>query len=66
MKHCEMELKVMRVISFQYPVPLTWDGRDVERAIIRAPMKLDNSQLVTLKLESGNFIRFQPDTGAPV
>ena len=33
---------VMRVISFQYPVPLTWDGRDVERAIIRA---LDKQQL---------------------
>ena len=29
-----------------------------------AAMKLDDSQLVTLKLESGNFIRFQPDTGA--
>ncbi|CAH3105182.1 unnamed protein product [Pocillopora meandrina] len=25
---------------------------------------LDDSQLVTLKLESGNFLRFQPDTGA--
>ena len=24
---------------------------------------LDNSQLVTLKLESGNYLRFQPDTG---
>ena len=24
----------------------------------------DDSQLVTLKLESGNFLRFQPDTGA--
>ena len=35
----KMELKVMRVISFQYPVPLTWDGRDVERAIIHAPDK---------------------------
>ena len=29
-----------------------------------AVIKLDDSQLVTLKLESGNFIRFQPDTGA--
>ena len=29
-----------------------------------AAVKLDDSQLVTLKLESGNFIRFQPDTGA--
>ena len=27
-------------------------------------MKLNDSQLVTLKLESGNFVRFQPDTGA--
>ena len=27
-------------------------------------IKLDDSQLVTLKLESGSFIRFQPDTGA--
>ena len=26
--------------------------------------KLDDSHLVTLRLESGNFIRFQPDTGA--
>ena len=25
---------------------------------------LDDSQLVTLKLESGNYVRFQPDTGA--
>ena len=25
---------------------------------------LDDSQLVTLKVESGNYIRFQPDTGA--
>jgi len=25
---------------------------------------LDNSQLVTLKLESGNYLRFQPDNGA--
>ena len=24
---------------------------------------LDDSQLVTLKLESGNYLRFQPDTG---
>ena len=29
-----------------------------------AAVKLDDSQLVTLKLDSGNFIRFQPDTGA--
>ena len=42
MKHSKMELKVMRVISFQYRVPLTWDGRDAERAIIRA---LDKQQL---------------------
>ena len=27
-------------------------------------VSLDDSQLVTLKLESGNFLRFQPDTGA--
>ena len=27
-------------------------------------MSLDDSQLVTLKLESGNYLRFQPDTGA--
>ena len=26
-------------------------------------LKLDDSQLVTLKLESSSFIRFQPDTG---
>ena len=26
--------------------------------------QLDDSQLITLKLESGNFLRFQPDTGA--
>ena len=25
---------------------------------------LDDSQLVTLKLESGNYLHFQPDTGA--
>ena len=25
---------------------------------------LDDSQLVTLRLESGNYLRFQPDTGA--
>ena len=25
---------------------------------------LDDSHLVTLKLESGNYLRFQPDTGA--
>ena len=29
-----------------------------------AAMKLHDSQLITLKLESGNFVRFQPDTGA--
>ena len=29
-----------------------------------AAVKLDDSQLVTLKLESGNFVRFQPGTGA--
>ena len=29
-----------------------------------AAVKLDDSQLVTLKLESGNFVRFQPDTRA--
>ena len=27
-------------------------------------VRFDDSQLVTLQLESGNFIRFQPDTGA--
>ena len=27
-------------------------------------MKLDDSQLITLKLESANFVHFQPDTGA--
>ena len=29
-----------------------------------AAIQLDDSQLVTLKLKSGNFLRFQPDTGA--
>ena len=29
-----------------------------------AAVKLDDSQMVTLKLESGNFLRFQVDTGA--
>ena len=29
-----------------------------------AAVQLDNSQLVTLKLKSGNYLRFQPDTGA--
>ena len=29
-----------------------------------AAVKLDDSQLVTLKLGSGNFVRFQPNTGA--
>ena len=29
-----------------------------------AAVKLDDSQLITLNLESGNFVRFQPDTGA--
>ena len=29
-----------------------------------AAVQLDDSQLVTLKLKSGNFLRFQPDTGA--
>ena len=27
-------------------------------------VQLDDSQLVTLKLNSGNYLRFQPDTGA--
>ena len=27
-------------------------------------VKLDDSQLITLKLESGNFVYFQPDTEA--
>ena len=27
-------------------------------------VRLDDTQLVTLRLESGNFVRFQPDTGA--
>ena len=29
-----------------------------------APVQLDDTQLVTLKLDSGNYIRFQADTGA--
>ena len=29
-----------------------------------AAVELDDSQLVTLKVESGNYIRFQADTGA--
>ena len=29
-----------------------------------AAVSLDDSQLVTLKLDSGNYLRFQPDTGA--
>ena len=29
-----------------------------------AAVTLDDSQLITLKLGSGNFVRFQPDTGA--
>ena len=29
-----------------------------------AAVELDNSQLVTLRLESANYIRFQADTGA--
>lgn len=29
-----------------------------------ATVKLDDSQLMTLKFESGNFACFQPDTGA--
>ena len=29
-----------------------------------ATVKLDDSQLITLKLESGNFVYFQPDTEA--
>jgi transposase InsO family protein len=29
-----------------------------------AAVTLDDAQLVTLKLESGNYLRFQPDTGA--
>ena len=29
-----------------------------------ATANLDDSQLVTLKLESGNYLRFQLDTGA--
>ena len=29
-----------------------------------AAVQLDDSQLVTLKLKSGNYLRFQPDTGA--
>ena len=29
-----------------------------------AAVSLDDSQLVTLKLESGNYLRFQVDTGA--
>ena len=29
-----------------------------------AANSLDDSQIVTLKLESGNYLRFQPDTGA--
>ena len=29
-----------------------------------AAIQLDDSHLITLKIESGNYIRFQPDTGA--
>ena len=29
-----------------------------------AALRLDDTQLVTLRLESGNWVRFQPDTGA--
>ena len=33
-------------------------------ADVISAVDLDDSQLVTLKLESGNYLRFQPDTGA--
>ena len=59
-KHHKMELKVMRVISFQYPVPLRWDGRDVERAIIRA---LDKVLDYTTRAKSCRFRDWVKSTG---
>ena len=55
-----MELKVMRVISFQYPVPLRWDGKDVERAIIRA---LDKVLDYTTRAKSCTFHDWVKSTG---
>ena len=40
------------------------DTEEMYQAEEVSTVKLDDSQLVTLKLESGCFIRFQPDTGA--
>lgn len=37
---------------------------DLEEVFNVAAVNLDDSQLVTLKLDSGNYLRFQPDTGA--
>lgn len=46
----------------------TVDGDNRESGVFCADMisavDLDDVQLVTLKLESGNYLRFQPDTGA--
>jgi len=37
---------------------------EVFHADVISAVDLDDSQHVTLKLESGNYLRFQPDTGA--
>ena len=40
------------------------DSEDVYTVSDVAAVALDDSQIVTLRLESGNFLRFQADTGA--
>ena len=40
------------------------EGEEVFNTYDISTINLDDSQLVTLKLESGNYLRFQPDTGA--
>ena len=35
-----------------------------EEEVFPMAVAVDDSQLVTVKVESGNYIRFQPDTGA--
>lgn len=55
---CKQEVKATKFEETDTYFEETYQTEEV------SAVRLDDSQLVTLKLESGSFIRFQPDTGA--
>ena len=50
--------KAVRAVDNDESEPEVYNAENI------SVVDLDDSQLVTLKLESGNYLRFQPDTGA--